>query len=249
MRRLYSRLAEAGDIYTPYGATEALPVAAISASEVLEETAAATEQGQGTCVGKRFPGIEWKVIEIDDHALKSIDQIREVEQGRIGELIVQGDVVTREYVTRTEANALHKIADGTSFWHRMGDVGYLDERDRFWFCGRKSHRLITKDGVMFTIPCEAIFNGHPRVFRSALVGLGSRPSQRPVVIVEPWPGKEPRGRREWETMRSELRTLAQEKTHTRSIDTFLWRRRLPTDIRHNAKIFREKLRQWAAKRC
>ena len=93
-------------------------------------------------------------------------------EGEIGELIVRGPVVTDRYVTRVEANALAKIADGDAFWHRMGDVGYLDQQDRFWYCGRLSERVLTAAGPMYTVPCEAIFNRHPEVRRSALVGIG-----------------------------------------------------------------------------
>ena len=69
--------------------------------------------------------------------------------GEIGELIVTGPVVTREYVTRREWNALAKIADGPDVWHRMGDAGYFDDRERFWFCGRVAHRVLTADGPMY----------------------------------------------------------------------------------------------------
>ncbi len=248
LRRLLPRLADGGDVWTPYGATEALPLATIAGSQILEETAALTESGRGTCVGNRFEGIEWKVIAIDDNPIRALASVTELEIGQIGELIVRGEVVTREYVTRTDANALHKIIDGDRFWHRMGDVGYLDQHDRFWFCGRKSHRVITKEGTLFTVPCESIFNGHPRVFRSALVGIGEPPRQRPVLIIEPWPSKQPRGQRDWLTLRDELADLGRRHDHTRGIDTILWRKKLPTDIRHNAKIFREVLARWAAKR-
>ncbi len=244
LERIVPRLADGGDVWTPYGATEALPVAAISGREILGETAALTRVGKGTCVGTRFPGIDWKVIEIRDDPIEQLEDAREVEQGQIGELIVRGDVVTREYVTRVEANALHKITDGRSFWHRMGDVGYLDERERFWFCGRKSHRVVTRRGTLFTVPCESIFNNHPRVYRSALVGIGQRPDQRPVVIVEPWPGKAPAGEDDWQQLRNELRALAESHESTQGIVDFYWRPTLPTDIRHNAKIFREKLVTW-----
>ena len=127
-----------------------MPVASISASEVLGETAAATAKGAGTCVGSRFSGIEWKIIDITDEPIVDISDTREVPAGEIGELIVRGAVVTREYVTRVEANALAKIADGDAVWHRMGDVGYLDDTGRFWFCGRKAHRVVTSEGTMFT---------------------------------------------------------------------------------------------------
>ena len=247
LRRLLKRLDEGSDIQTPYGATEALPVASIGASEVLSETAAQSEQGKGTCVGARFPGINWQVIKVSDSAITSIESVVELPRGEIGELMVQGDVVTREYVTGTDANALHKVADGNRIWHRMGDVGYLDEQDRFWFCGRKAHRVTTLDGVLYTVPCEAIFNRHPRIYRSALVGVGPLETRRPVMIVETWPDHQPKNTADWNSLKQELLDLAQQFTHTKSIINVLWRLRLPTDIRHNAKIFREQLAPWAAR--
>lgn len=243
-----------GDVHTPYGATEALPIASIAASEVLRETAEQSKLGKGTCVGRRFGGIEWRVIRITDEPITTIHQTQELPPGEIGELIVRGAVVTREYVTRTEANALHKIQDGEAFWHRMGDVGYLDasatqERsERFWFCGRKAHRVVTPSGVLFTIPCEAIFNQHPRIYRSALVGVGPRGQQRPVIIAEPWPDQRPTSRADEATLLSELASFAQSTEHTSGIRDFFVLPNLPVDIRHNAKIFREQLAIWAARR-
>ena len=237
-----------GEIYTPYGATEALPIASISASEVLSETASHTSIGEGTCVGRHFPGIDWKIIRIVDGPIADIDQITELPQREIGELIVSGPVVTREYVTRRDANALAKIKDYDKIWHRMGDVGYLDEQERFWFCGRMAHRVLTPRGAMYTIPCEAIFNNHPDIYRSALVGVGVAGSQRPVIVVEPWPGKMPRGRAGRQRLLNQLRELGKANPLTESIEDFFVRRALPVDIRHNAKIFREKLALWAAKR-
>ena len=162
LRRVKSVIAEDGDVYTPYGATEALPVACNAASVVIAETAAKTNDGHGTCVGHKFSEIQWQVIKISDEPIEQIDQIKPVAAGEIGELIVKGPVVTDQYVTRIEANADHKILDGNSFWHRMGDVGYLDQADRFWFCGRKGHRVRTAEGTMFTVVCEAISKFTPK---------------------------------------------------------------------------------------
>lgn len=246
LRRMKEAIHPAGDVHTPYGATESLPVASISASEVLSETAAKSAQGAGTCVGRRFPGIQWQVIRISDAPLETIAQIEPLPAGEIGEIIVRGPVVTREYVTRREANREHKIRDGEMFWHRIGDVGYLDEQDRFWFCGRKAHRVLTADGVLFTIPCEAIFNQHEKVYRSALVGIGPRGQQRPVIVVETWPEHRPQSQEERDSLVRELRERGQSHPHTRAIHDFLLHPALPVDIRHNAKIFREKLAVWAA---
>jgi acyl-CoA synthetase (AMP-forming)/AMP-acid ligase II len=235
-----------GEIHTPYGATESLPVASISASEVLGETAVRSQQGAGTCVGHRFPGIQWKVIRVRDAPIGTIADSEELPAGEIGELIVQGGVVTSEYVTRREANAWHKIKDGKNFWHRMGDVGYLDEQGRFWFCGRKAHRVQTSRGTMFTIPCEAIINQHPHVYRSALVGVGQAGRQMPVIVVEPWPEHRPKSLADRQKLIGQLAELAHTSELTTSIEHFLLRRSLPVDIRHNSKIFREKLAVWAA---
>ena len=183
LARVKQVIAPDGDAFTPYGATEALPVACNSATVVLEETAQRTNVGAGTCVGNRFSGIQWRVIEISDDPIATIEEASEVAVGDVGELIVQGPVVTDQYFTRTDANAFHKIVEGDRFWHRMGDVGYLDDQDRFWFCGRKSHRLLTGKGTMFTIPCEAIINTHEKIYRSALVGVGELGDQSPVCLL------------------------------------------------------------------
>lgn len=237
-----------GDMHTPYGATESLPVASIAASEVLGETAASTRQGAGVCVGRHFARIQWSVVRITDGPIASIDLAERLPQGEIGELIVRGPVVTRHYLGRPEADQMAKIVDGEGFWHRVGDAGYLDERGRFWFCGRVAHRVLTAGGPMYTIPCEAIFNQHPAVFRSALVGVGAAGRQRPVVVIEPHEGRMPRRRADRAALVDQLRKLGQTSPLTAGIEHIVLRRQLPVDIRHNAKIFREKLAVWAASR-
>jgi acyl-CoA synthetase (AMP-forming)/AMP-acid ligase II len=167
--------------------------------------------------------------------------------GEIGELIVAGPVVTRRYVTRVQANALAKIADAGQIWHRMGDCGYLDETGRFWFCGRMAHRVLTADGPMYPVCCEAIFNRHPAIRRSALVGVGPVGRQRPVVVLEPRPGQMPASKKAGAALLAEIRELGANCPLTNEISDFRFHPSLPVDIRHNAKIFREKLAVWAAR--
>jgi acyl-CoA synthetase (AMP-forming)/AMP-acid ligase II len=248
LSRLAGILPAVARIHTPYGATEALPVATITAAEVLGETAAKSAQGAGTCVGHKFPGIEWRIIAISDGAITTIDQATELPHGQIGELIVRGDVVSREYVTRREANAISKIADDNTVWHRMGDVGYFDDQHRFWFCGRMAHRVQTAAGTMFSVPCEEIFNQHPSIYRSALVGVGQGIEKRPVIVVEPWPEHRPCCRSNREQLLNELREMAEQHELTHSITDFLIVRSMPVDVRHNAKIRREDLATWATRR-
>ena len=230
---------EDADIHTPYGATEALPIASIESREVLTHTGPAADKGRGVCVGRRFPGVAWRVIEIDDGPIASIDDVTERPRGKIGELIVRGPMVTRRYVVRADQNAFHKIVDGDDVWHRMGDVGYLDDDDRFWFCGRKSHRVVGDGRTWYTIPCESVFNRHPAVRRCALIGRGDAPNQTPVIVAEI--ERSMPADRESKIL-EELRDLGGRNPLTRRItDIRLRREPLPVDVRHNSKIFRERI--------
>ncbi len=248
LKRFDNILDADANIFTPYGATESLPTCSIGHKEIVRETWDQTVQGKGTCVGKPVPGVNLKIIRICDDPILEWNSGLELPAQEIGEIIVSSPWVTHEYFRREEATLLAKIRDGSTLWHRMGDVGYLDESGRVWFCGRKSHRVVTPESTLFTIPCEAIFNRHLDVKRSALVGIGDKPNQRPVMIVEPEGKKRTRTKQERGKFRAELRKLGNESFLTREIVDVIFHPSFPVDIRHNAKIFRERLADWAAKK-
>ncbi|MBW7906343.1 MAG: AMP-binding protein [Phycisphaerae bacterium] len=238
-------LAPGAEIHTPYGATEALPVSDIGDREILEETAELSRRGAGTCVGRPLAGLDVRIIAISDAPLPDGSHLRALAAGEVGEIVVRGPVVTAEYHGPPELTRAAKVRDNQGrVWHRMGDVGYLDERGRLWYCGRKSQRVCTADGALFTEPCEAIINQHPAVRRSALVGVGPGEAQ-PAVCVELTAGGRRADRR---ALLAELAALAQRAPATRSICTFfVYPREFPVDVRHNAKIRREELAAWAAR--
>jgi olefin beta-lactone synthetase len=246
LERFTSLLNPGVQVFTPYGATESLPVCSIGSSEILGTTRRITDAGGGVCIGRPVEGIRLEVIEISDEPIYHWDESLRVPTGKIGEIIVQGAQVTRGYYNRPDADHLSKIADPEtgSFFHRMGDLGGRDEDGRVWFCGRKTHRVETATGVLFTIPCEAVFNTHPLVYRTALVGVGTPGELSPVLCVELEKG----AKANESAVRAELLAIARDHIHTHSIDTILFHPAFPVDIRHNAKIFREKLAVWAAGR-
>ena len=245
LERMAAMLPPDAEIHTPYGATEALPVSSIASREILGDTAQRSAQGAGSCVGRPLPGIDVRIIQIDDAPIRQWSDDLEVRRGQIGEIIVRGPVVTRSYYNHAGATELAKIMDGDRFWHRMGDVGYFDERGRLWFCGRKAHRVITERGTLFPVPCEAIFNQHPHVYRSALVGVGRPGKERPVICVEL--EREYRHAKR-ENLSRQLLDLAAANERTQEIFTVLYHPSLPVDSRHNSKIVREKVAVWAAER-
>lgn len=220
-------------VYTPYGATEALPVSCLSSAELP-----GLPPGRpGICVGRTWEGMETFIIKISDVPVVSWSDELLAGDGEIGEIAVKGPVVSREYFGRPESTALAKIrGQGGEIYHRMGDTGWKDPQGRLWFCGRKGHRVVTAEGTLFTIPCEAVFNAHPGVRRSALAGAGPAGRRTPVLFVELESGFFPGA-----ALTQELLALGAANGLTKSIRTIFYHPGFPVDIRHNAKISREKL--------
>jgi acyl-CoA synthetase (AMP-forming)/AMP-acid ligase II len=240
-----SMLGGDAEIHTPYGATEAVPIISIKSKEILSETSRLSREGYGICIGRPLDAVTVEIIKISDDPIETWSEELLATKGEVGEIAVKGALVSRHYFNNPEADLLTKIKDGNGFWHRMGDLGWMDTKGRIWFCGRKSQRVITAEETLLTIPCEAIINLHPRVFRSALVGVGLRPNQKPVIVVEL--DKSDQGQHK-NRLKQELLNLAASHKLTKNIQTVLFHKAFPVDIRHNSKIFREKLAAWVQKK-
>jgi acyl-CoA synthetase (AMP-forming)/AMP-acid ligase II len=245
MQRIADMLNNDAQVFTPYGATESLPVSSIGSDEVLGSTYHETEKGKGVCVGLPVENIDLKIIKITDDVISDWQDDLILDRNVIGEIAVKGPQVTKAYYARQRATEMAKIFDADGgFYHRMGDTGYLDEQGRLWFCGRMTHRVFTNNETLFTIPCEGIFNTHPKVFRTALVGINTHDQTMPVICVE----LEQEFKNEnQEIITTELLKIAAQFEQTKNIQHILFHSAFPVDIRHNAKIGREKLAVWAQK--
>lgn len=224
-----------GMLHSPYGATEALPVASCSADELD------VRPDLGALVGQPLPGSRVKIIALHDGPIAALAETRELPPGECGEIVVAGPVVSREYDRLPEATAAAKIAGPDEIWHRMGDAGLIDSSGRLWFQGRVAERIETASGVVHTEPAEQVFRGHAQVARCALIGLGPPGEQEPALVVQPVPGATGLPR-----LARTLRELAQSYPHTQAIRKFLFHPAFPVDVRHNAKIHRLTLTRWAA---
>jgi acyl-CoA synthetase (AMP-forming)/AMP-acid ligase II len=245
LERMHQMLAADAEIFTPYGATEVLPVANIGSREILFRTRTLTDSGAGVCVGRVVPPNDVRIIEITDTVIDDWSRVRELPTGEIGEITVAGPSTTTVYFGRAQATRLAKIDRHGTTVHRMGDVGYFDAAGRLWFCGRKSHRVELADRVLFSTPVEEIFNTHPAVFRTALVGAMVSGVRVPVVCIErDRQNRSPSPLTALQLIES-LQALAANFPHTKDIAHFLIHPGFPVDIRHNAKIGREKLAVWA----
>jgi acyl-CoA synthetase (AMP-forming)/AMP-acid ligase II len=238
LERMTKLLPGTSQLFTPFGATESLPVASIGSHEVLAETAKDARAGRGVCVGKPVEGVHVRVIRISDEPIAEWSDSLLVPPGTIGEITVRGPVVTKEYFGRPVQTAAAKIRDGEHIVHRMGDVGFLDERGRLWMCGRKGHRVQTAAKTWFSVPVEEVLNQHPAIKRTALVGV----DQTPVILVE----RERTANIGDDLLIKETRELAARHDVTKTLAHFhVFPGEFPVDKRHNAKIEREKLAVWA----
>jgi acyl-CoA synthetase (AMP-forming)/AMP-acid ligase II len=246
--KLYKKaLMDGVEVFTPYGATECLPVANVGSAMILNETAEKTAKGQGVCVGLPIAAQKVRIIAIDDEPIETFLEDMCLPPGEYGEIVVKGPTVTKAYFNRDASTKLAKMRDGEDgeIWHRMGDIGYYDDEGKLWFCGRKSHRVITQSGTLFTIPCEGVFNTHPSVYRTALVGVKRNGDVTPVLCIEL---EQAAHITDQPQIEKELIALGSRFEHTKGIQNFLFKKQFPVDIRHNAKIFREKLAIWADKK-
>lgn len=248
LERFVKTLNTGVEVFTPYGATEALPVSVIGSTELLKETRGHSRNGGGICVGRPIDGVDVAIIPITEEPIANWSETLRLPTGQIGEITAKGPVVTTAYYKRDQQNRLAKIKDmhDDGIWHRMGDVGYFDDQGRLWMCGRKGHRVETANETFFSLPCEAIFNNYTDVFRSALVGVNKNGTIEPVIVIELEP-KHKYSDSNLKSLTAALLSIAARYPHTRAIRTVLYHPGFPMDVRHNAKIVREKLAAWAQK--
>ena len=247
MKVFQQLLSDDASILTTYGSTEALPISSIDYKTLEVNCRHKTEVGMGTCIGKPLESVEVSIIEITDTPIPQWDEKLLVPNGTVGEVVLKGTIVSQSYYKNPQANSLNKIKDGNENRHRMGDLGLLDEEGQLWFCGRKQQRVITSKTTLFTVQCEGIFNQHPAVFRSALVGIGDKNNQTPVICIELEPEQVENIKipKEKAALTQSILNIGKAHTLTQEISTLLFHPSFPVDIRHNAKIGREQLAIWA----
>ncbi|WP_196223567.1 AMP-binding protein [Roseibium sp. RKSG952] len=189
------------DVVCVYGSTEAEPIAHLDVRDISEVDQREMAAGKGLLVG--FPVSQIKLRIRND------------------EVQVTGDHVNDGYLDPTHSKA-NKIKDGTTIWHRTGDVGHLDERGRLWLLGRLGSDVRTPTGRTFPFAIEIAARQWPGVTNSALMNF----EESPALCIEGDAGQ-----------LSNWSSLAQELGIAKVIHV----RKIPMDKRHNSKVDRVKL--------
>ena len=245
--RQFQKVIPNGEMYSPYGATECLPVSLISGEKVLGQTAELTDNGEGICVGKPLLEVQVKII---SPGIESSGAVEPQPQGTIGEILVHGPSVTREYDRLPAATAKAKILDGKQLWHRMGDMGYLDSEGLLWFCGRKVEMVQARDETYyFTEKVEGPFLTHPQVKRCALTSWN--PTNDAVgevaLVVQPEADHWPSSKSDKLAFAQSLQSHMIGRGVNSPVKVFFFMKSFPVDVRHNAKIHRLTLQKMILK--
>ncbi|MFI1199980.1 AMP-binding protein [Streptomyces sp. NPDC020883] len=227
---LHAVLRPDAEVLSVYGATECLPVSAISATELRSLRTPARTVRAGTCLGRPVPGVRVRVLEAD--------------AAGVGEIAVAGRNVSPAYHARPQATAASRVTDDCGSLHRTGDLGRLDDRGRLWFHGRKAHRVTGRGFVLTTESIEATADTATGVARTALVGVGPTGGQCAVLCAELTAGRV----RDPRAATAALRSALAGHPDGHHVERILIHPGFPTDIRHNSKIDRERLADWATKR-
>lgn len=216
-------------VRTPYGMTEVLPVCDVTFDEIVE-----AGRGNGVLVGRPLPGVDVRIAPLDQRGVPA--------EGLTDEPDVTGEIVVRGAHMRDRYDALwftQRIASRNIGWHRTGDVGHLDGQGRLWIEGRLSHVIVTAEGVVTPVAVEQAAQTLDEVVSAACVGVGPVGDQQVVVVVT---GPDAR-----QVVAAADLTMAIRSLAGIGLAAVLVRDELPVDIRHNAKIDRSRLGDWAAR--
>ncbi|RMF19743.1 MAG: alpha/beta fold hydrolase [Deltaproteobacteria bacterium] len=238
------KMLPAGEFWTPYGATEALPLTLIGAREILGDTARATAQGKGVCVGRPLGDAVVRIIRPSREPVERWEDVELLPAGEVGEVVASGSQVTARYFRNPQATRRAKIYEsaadgGTRIWHRLGDLGYIDDRGRLWYCGRQAHVAYDGDRAFYPVCVENLFADLPEIGRVALVSVSPNGRRELALVVETTQPGSDRA-----TIEATLRQRAGDAGIP--LEHILFRSKpFPTDRRHNSKIERPALARWA----
>jgi olefin beta-lactone synthetase len=240
--RVWRRAFPETEILVAYGSTEAEPVAHLTAEERLVAMNPGRPLAPGYCAGSPIDRLRAKAVRIHPGPIElGADGWTpwELAAGEIGELVVTGEHVCRDYYRNPGAVRETKIADPDTgaVWHRMGDTGSFDALGRFWLAGRV-HSTIRRGGALVhpQLVEQAALGDDPRLRRAAAVGLpDGELGERVVLAVETCTAK----------TAAEIAGEIAARVAAAGLPVdgiLLTREPLPVDPRHNSKIDYGKLR-------
>ena len=232
-------------MHTPYGMTELLPLADINLQQ-LHDITASLERGEnlqlgpdaGVCVGLPVPNTQLLIDPLDVHGATT-GQYTEAA-GVLGEIVVSATHQRDKYDRLWHTQYCASIPQG---FHRTGDVGQLDVSGRLWVGGRLVHIVVTTSGVLAPVAYEQHLEAVEHINMAAVVGVGPVGLQLVVGVVQMDTTNHAPGPASLELM-DRIRASV---PATVDIAAVLVVEQLPVDRRHNSKVDRTAVADWASR--
>lgn len=243
----FTSVARNAEVRVLYGSTEVEPVAHIEAREMIAFGSRSSRDSdwvdEGVNVGRIVEGLRYKFLKIN-HGPIEVQSAEdwnslEIGPGEVGELIVAGEHVCRDYYNNPEAFARSKILDENGeVWHRTGDLARMDEEGYLWIVGRV-HNAIQRNGIyVFPVRAEIILKRLPFVQSAAYVGIPDPElAERAVCVVVPKRTNHASSA-QWE---AEIKHIMAKNGV--AVDQILFRDSIPMDPRHHSKVEYDVLRK------
>ena len=229
----FRRVASNAQLLILYGSTEVEPIAHLDAAEMPAEQGA-----EGVCVGELCQGLRARLIRIQRGPVSFGGGWQDwgVPRGAVGELVLSGEHVCRQYYRNPGAFRATKIVepDGT-LWHRSGDLCRQDADGSYWIVGRV-HNAICRGGEwLYSVRPEVLMKRLPFVARAAYLGLPDAKLGERAVAVAAFSEAAPEDARE--------HLLAVLSAAGVVVDEFRQVEGIPLDPRHNSKVEYARLRE------
>lgn len=243
----FKKIAPQSEVWVLYGSTEVEPMAHIEATEMLAMLPDPDPEivEDGVNVGHVSDDLRYKFIKIvrDSIDLKKTPwKDLEVAPGEVGEFIVTGDHVCRDYYNNPEAFFKSKIQDAEgNVWHRTGDLARIDSKGYLWVVGRIHNVIERGDKYCFPVGPEVILKRLPSVRYGAFLGLPDKVlGSKTAVVVEMHSGKTADASLKMEI----LRLFKKNKV---PVDCIYVVDKIPMDPRHHSKVEYDILRDYLIK--
>jgi len=226
-----------------YGSSEAEPLASLEGEEEIERARSTLERGGGLCMGRPHAhlGLQVRVLPIgfdgagwDAAALAAAT----LPAGEIGEIVVSGRHVSREYFNDPDAEARCKVPTGDGrVWHRLGDVGYVDTEGRIYLVGRSNDAVRCGDSRVYPLTVEPVLDTLSFVAKSGIVAVEAGDEPLAVVAYEPSDAvlQGPECLERQQRIRDECVKLGVRVDRVVEVPS------IPVDRRHNGKVERQEL--------
>jgi long-chain acyl-CoA synthetase len=133
-------------------------------------------------IGLPFPGTEWKVVDAANPD-KLMPVADEYNEENVGELLVAGPQIMKEYLNRTEETKETIIEMDGKRWLLTGDLGWMDTLGRVYISDRKKQLIKHKGFSVFPKEVEELVGGHSAVNEVAVSGI---PNVERGEIIKAW---------------------------------------------------------------